>query len=192
MGQLAGHKSWFVVCLWSLSSLSIPDVTVNFTFVARLLVWPGCVSLCTPVSVPLFAWGLVLSLCVCVCYSFISLCPTLYCNTFSFPPHCSCFSARPGSLDQKLAGSLCRLLHWGGKQTVRCTNTGSAAFLMQAPAGCLSLCSELAKAETWATSLTADVFLRVSVSSISLPWAVLSTLSDNHLGSMQLHWKSEY
>lgn len=40
-----------------------------------------------PVSVPLFAYGLV---CVRVFFPFyLPLCPTLYCNVVSFPPHCS-------------------------------------------------------------------------------------------------------
>lgn len=72
---------------------------------------------------------------VCSCFIFLSAPPcTVACS--SSPLFASPFML--GSLKQELAGSVCHLLRRRGTQTVRCTNTGSAAFLIHAPAGSLS------------------------------------------------------
>lgn len=58
----AQNRSFLVIlfCIFVVSVLLLHHATsdvfpVIFAHVAYLLVWPGCVSSCTPVSVPLFA-----------------------------------------------------------------------------------------------------------------------------------------
>lgn len=100
-------------------------------------------------------------MCVFVCCSFISLCPTLYCNMLSFPSHCS--ASLPGQ------GVWSRT--WQEVFVTRCTEGESKQWNAQTQEVLLSSCrlqlgvfhSALhdQKEETWATSLPTDVFLRV-------------------------------
>lgn len=76
------------------------------------------------------------SVCVCVLLQYLPPCPTLR----ALPPHCSAsLPAGGGGVQQELAGSLHLCVASEGKANRRCTNAGSAAFLMRAQAGCLIL-----------------------------------------------------
>lgn len=84
----------------------------------------------------------------CLALYLCPLCPTLYCNMLSFSPLIVLplrEARESGAGARRKSLSLVALK---GKQTVRCTNTGSAAFLTRAPAGRLSLCSVYQKAAT--------------------------------------------
>lgn len=130
------HLGLMSVFLWSLSFPLLHDDPDVITAICTLAV--SVLVLLTCIHVSVCIWPCVWRACSC----FISLsAPTCTVTCASSPLFC--LSAMLRSLEQELAGSLCHLLHWRGKQTVRCTNTGSAAFLMQAPAGSLSVSSIL-------------------------------------------------
>lgn len=82
-----GHGLSFDVCLFVASVLLFhvePHIiTVICAPAACLLVWPGRVSSCTPVSVPLFAYGLMFGSCMLSLYLSLSVPPcTVTCSSF--------------------------------------------------------------------------------------------------------------
>lgn len=113
-----------------------------------------------------------LHVCWCAIPLSLSLCPTLYCNMFSFPPHCS--ASLPGQGVWSKTSQEVFVTH--------CTEGESKQWDAQTQEVLLSSCRlQLGvfrcalhdqKEETWGTSLPENVSLRVLVSSASLSGGV--------------------
>lgn len=117
---------------------------------------------------------LCFGLCVCVgvLFLYLSLCPSLYCNMFSFPPHCS--ASLPGQGVWSKTSQEVFVTHWTEGESKQWDAQTQEVLLSSCrlQPGVFHSALHDQKEETWGTSLPANVFLRVLVSSISFSGGV--------------------